>query len=196
MKLLRYLAPLILAANLNGMMLFTLQETPTDVIFTATGSIDSLTGLTHVSDNPGAGLSGIRGLDAVFAVGTSGTGYSVYSGVSGPISLGTGGLIFSNDSASGSIVGIQGANTFLILPVGYITTTPLNSTFTFTGYSLATLGVNSGTYEWNWGGGSGDSATLNVIPVPEPSVYIALAGFAGLGLLVWRRRSRAYQSAA
>jgi hypothetical protein len=86
----------------------------------------------------------------------------------------------------------------LVLPVGYLSGSPLSSSATWDGATFKSLGVTSGVYKWTWPVADAfdkdDSFTL--IAVPEPSTWIMmLAGFAGLSLAAWIK-GRAVKSAA
>ena len=90
-----------------------------------------------------------------------------------------------------------GANE-IIIPGGYApgqTMDPVTSTWS--GQSLASMGLKSGTYVWSWGGdGNADSLTINIAgSVPEPSTWaLMLLGF-GLAGVAMRRRSGAVAAA-
>lgn len=198
MGIIRYTLPLVLVTNLNAMLLFSLQDVGSDLVLTASGSVDSITGLTVDTINQPGGNSNMQASAGLFVAGT-GTSYNQYSNVSGPNSIGPGGGFgIATGGSSGPFAGINGSGGGLYTQGNYVVGTPINSTSTWTGASLASYGITPGVYTWTWGGGSGDSAVLyaGVTPIPEPATYIALAGFCGLGLFVWRRRKRVHQSAA
>ena len=56
----------------------------------------------------------------------------------------------------------------LIVPRGYVSGTFLSNSATYSGKTLATLGVTPGTYVWTWGSGANQNFTLQ-IPVPPPN---------------------------
>ncbi|GHC04185.1 PEP-CTERM sorting domain-containing protein [Cerasicoccus arenae] len=65
----------------------------------------------------------------------------------------------------------------------------INNIAVFNGYTLSSMGITPGVINVSW---AGDSAiiTASAAPIPEPSTYIALAGFATLGVFIWRRHKR------
>ena len=73
----------------------------------------------------------------------------------------------------GNMVGIAAASSFefegvhLSVPSGYVSGTFLSDSATYSGKTLANLGVTSGTYVWTWGNGANQNFTLQ-IPVPPP----------------------------
>ena len=113
----------------------------------------------------------------------------VYESVSGPSSFGSGSDT-AESSESGGGVGVT-FNSFVAVPVGYVSGGSVTSSATWDNTTLAALGVTDGTYVWTWGAGpDSDSFTLNIGPtsVPEPaSLALLSAGVVGLGLI---RRKR------
>ena len=55
----------------------------------------------------------------------------------------------------------------LSVPTGYVSGTVLSDSATYSGKTLASLGVTPGTYVWTWGTGANQNFTLQ-IPVPPP----------------------------
>ena len=53
---------------------------------------------------------------------------------------------------------------FLIVPRGYVSGTFLSNSATYSGKTLATLGVTPGTYVWTWGTGANQNFTLKILP--------------------------------
>src|SRR5438874_2508949 len=90
-----------------------------------------------------------------------------YVGASGPISFGRAGEMFAN-SGSGNMVGINAVSSsdftgvLLSVPRGYVAGTFLSDSATYSGASLATLGVTPGTYVWRWGSGANQNFTLQI----------------------------------
>lgn len=76
----------------------------------------------------------------------------------------------------------------IVVPLGYVSGSPLLDTATYAGQTLGSLGVTPGTYVWTWGtGADADSFTL-IATVAEPSTWaMMLLGFAGLGFVGYRR---------
>ncbi|WP_269537671.1 PEP-CTERM sorting domain-containing protein [Cerasicoccus fimbriatus] len=180
------------------MLIFSLQDVGSDLVLTATGSVNSITGLNVALINQPGGNSNMNASAGLFVAGT-GTSFNQYNNLSGPLSIGSGGGFgIATGGSSGPFAGINGSGGSLYTEGNYVLGTPINSTSFWTGASLASYGITPGVYTWTWGGGSGDSAVLyaGVTPIPEPTTYIALAGFVGLWLFVWHRRwVKAHQSA-
>ena len=64
---------------------------------------------------------------------------------------------------------------------------------TFNSATFASLGVTPGTYVWTWGTGlENQNFTLQIGPagVPDAGSTLPLLGFASLGLVALRRKSR------
>ena len=78
------------------------------------------------------------------------------------------------------------------MPAGYVSGNPLSDTSTYDGQTFSSLGATPGRYEWTWGSGANQNFTLVIgTVVPEPSTWAMMAlGFAGLGLLGYRKTRR------
>jgi hypothetical protein len=111
-----------------------------------------------------------------------------YTGLAGPSSFGTGGETPAS-SKSGTLVGIYGDISELLLPTGYSSGTVLSDTDTFDNATLASLGLNPGTYVWTWGGPTDpadQSFTLEIGATPLPAALPLFAsGLGAIGLLAW-----------
>ena len=134
----------------------TMQQVGPDVVATGSGAID-LTGLIfHKSP-----LHGPLGF---------------YSGQTiGPTSFGGFPLSIPARSRSGDIVGItiKPVNeVFLGVSASYVSGTALSGSETYSGASLATLGVRPGTYVWAWGSGANQNITLQIKTPPPESTAI------------------------
>jgi hypothetical protein len=57
---------------------------------------------------------------------------------------------------------------FLILPLGYVSGSPLSDISTYSGQTFASLGVTPGVYETKWGTGPNQNFTLKVGTIPAP----------------------------
>jgi hypothetical protein len=85
--------------------------------------------------------------------------------------------------------------------LGYVSESALSdtATFAFQNFSILSLGVTPGTYEWTWGDRANQNFTL-VIGVPGPIVGAGLPGlilgFAGIGFMAYRRKSKSALMAA
>jgi hypothetical protein len=167
----------------------TLTQQGPDVVATGSGPID-LTGLSFLTTDTVYAF--IRpSLSAIETGPTSFVPLDAYQGTSGPTSFGSGGFTGAS-SGSGDIVGIANGILngvgfhHLIVPLGYVSDTPLSDTATYAGETLSGLGVTPGTYEWTWGVGANQNFTLDI--VPELSTWAMMAlGFGFLGLLGYRK---------
>ena len=152
----------------------TLQQVGPDVVATGSGAID-LTGLRFsqsTSLNP-AIRSGVlfgvcEGACAYIYTGPTSSSVDSYYGASGPTSFGRGGFLPAS-SGSGDMVGMAAGDyygVFLSVPTGYVSGTALSDSATYSGTTLAALGVTQGTYVWTWGTGANQNFTLQILPAP------------------------------
>jgi hypothetical protein len=77
-----------------------------------------------------------------------------------------------------------GSTGVVVVPVGYVSGTVLSDSATWTGQSLASLGLTPGTYTYTWGSGiHADSATVQIgNTTPEPGTVPLLGAILALGL--------------
>jgi len=61
----------------------------------------------------------------------------------------------------------------LVVPKGYVSGTALSDRATYSGKTLATLGVRPGSYVWTWGNGANQNFTLQI----EPPVTTNISNF-------------------
>ena len=185
-----------LAVPAQAAYVVTLEQVGANVVATGSGSLDTVA-LTPPPVGSIQGLFGISLFPSTGSIELTNVGgeVSIFSGISGPGSFGsvTGHFIFASSATNGVSVGIWGGG--LVVPVGYVSGTPLGtSILTFDNTTLAALGVIGGTYEWTWGtgGADADSFTLEIgtvtSAVPEP-MSAALLGVGLLGITAARRRN-------
>ena len=169
----------------HAAVVFTATESGSDVVVTGSGTLDTdAWGVSAGGFNTDKLIPNMAGIVMGAAGPHLGTGYGSPTNYSAPTNFGPGGAIDAT-SGSGDSFGITEFGV-LFVPNGYTSGDPLSGTMTFAGQSFASLGVQTGTYEWSWGdGGDADSITLNV--VPEPSAAL-LFGAASLAISVRRRR--------
>jgi hypothetical protein len=80
---------------------------------------------------------------------------------------------------------------FIFVPQGYASGSPLSDSATYNNQTFASLGVTPGTYEWTWGTGPNQNFTLEigaVSPVPEPPIGPVLLAAGGLLAFGAKRR--------
>lgn len=169
------------------------QQVGNDVVITGSGSANT-TGLTAAgTDNDFTNVLTdtqiYTGPDA-FGDGSGGGGdVSLWSGLTGPLSFGSDSLVAQNPSSgSGDLFGIlanDGSSASqLVLPLAYSSGASLSGTSTFTGTTLAQLGLTPGQIStWTWGSGANaDNLRLEVmgsdtaaVPAPLPIAGAAVA---------------------
>jgi hypothetical protein len=78
----------------------------------------------------------------------------------------------------------------LYFPAGHTSNSPVNGSATYSGQTLASVGMTPSTlWKWYLGADGDDSQSITVVGVPEPSTYvIAFAGVASASVLYGRRR--------
>ena len=57
----------------------------------------------------------------------------------------------------------------LTVPTGYVSGNALSDSATYSGNTLAALGVTPGTYVWTWGTTANQKFTLEIPPLPPPA---------------------------
>lgn len=193
---------LLLTACLTGNafagIVFTVDGTGPNLVISATGSLN-LAGLTNTGTNftYNSGLTYIR--PRTITTGT--TNFDGYT--SSPTFFTEGGALTTQvfptgpaflaaTSASGDYVAFQlgGANPLLYFPAGYTSNSPVNGSATYSGQTLASVGMTPSTaWKWFLGANGDDSQSISVVAVPEPSAYvIAFAAIAGGSVLYGRRK--------
>lgn len=197
------LAPALLApAPARAIVTLRVQQVGNDVVITGSGSAN-INGLTAAgTDNDYTNVltdAQIYAGPYAFGDGSGGGGdVSLWMDITdGPFAFGSDPLVSENPSSgTGDLFGILADNGSgkhsLVLPLGYSSGTSLSGTSTFTGFTLAQLGLTPGRIDtWSWGaGGDADSLRLEVDPVPAP---LPIAGAAAVFLRIKRLRRRSRQ---
>jgi hypothetical protein len=170
------------ATQAGAALIIDVFQSGNNVVATATGSLD-FTGLrpgtsgASVLTNPSLGI-------LLVGVGAPSNLYIV----SGPISLGPGGLSLAS-SSSGILVGVSvpitGQPPRVWTDRSYVSGLPINSTAQWNNQTIASLGLTPGQYVYTW---PADSLTINVQAIPEPS-SIGLMALGSLAIL-YRLRKR------
>jgi len=163
--------------------LFSVQffESGSDVILSYEGYLN-LDGLDFV-ESGSFGIGGGVGPNVGIFLNQDVSGFSAYSGATFnvPTSFGSGEDDGSNLS-SGNSFGVYtvGGNYFLLVPTGYTSFEDyIQGSLLFTGQTLTSLGMNTGTYNYSWGGYLGQSFVLTIggpapTPTPTPTGTIAV----------------------
>ena len=180
--------PVLFAAvtlDARGALVVSYEEVGPNVVFTATGSIN--TGDLTITGNtanggfivPNSGI--ITSTDSAFLW--------TAANFTGPASYGTAG--FATGTAAGTEWGIrQPGDSFpgLVLDAAYVSGSPISGTLTVPG-SVASLGLAPSS-TWNWGtAGNADSLTISAIPEPGTALLTIL----GLGIFSFSRRHRPWK---
>jgi len=172
----------------------TLKQSGQNVVATGSGAFD-LTGLTKKGGRSEALIQPYLGnivtgsSNSCDAYGTTITGPSNFGiGIeAGLVSIGIGdpvGMAFNGGHVNES---------FLLVPVGYVSGTALSSSATFNNLTLGSPDVTPGTYVWTWGDGADQSFTLQIGSlggpgVPDSGSTVSLLGCGLLGLAALRRK--------
>jgi hypothetical protein len=166
----------------------TLKEVGNNVVANGSGPIN-LTGLIfHGTATIGAGV--FPSLGIINTGPTSAPFIDLYIGLTGPTGFGSGGIA-SADTGRGDFVVMQGYQSLLAVPHGYVSNTALSSSSTYNNATFDSLGVTPGTYVWSWGTGlPGQNFTLIIggAGVPDGGSTVSLLGFGLLGLAALRRK--------
>ncbi len=163
-----------------------IEENGGGVLASYSGSID-LVGLRLYSTNPvpSFGYQNVQADSGRFGIGGSAS-FLRYSGLLGPRTIGSASLQYIPTSVTGEFAGIWGNIGHIWVPLDYISDSQISGTSSWSGRSLASLGLSVGEYTWTWGSGaSGDSFTLLI--VPEPSC-VHLLWLGALSLILHRHR--------
>ena len=156
----------------------TLQQVGPDVVATGSGAIN-LNGLTFYqsgSQNPAIGPSGFLHPFASIYTGPTSSSVDIYGGPQWTDEFREQCFERSASSGSGDMVGISaidspeigGVFVSLSVPTGYVSGTALSDSATYSGTTLADLGVTPGTYVWTWGTTANQNFTLEIPPFPPP----------------------------
>ena len=177
-----FLAVLVPVVANAGVVINLVEQTNGTLLMTYSGSINMATLGGPVAGNYNQGSPMFSAFQGYTRIGSFVDLYNTGS-LSAPATFGAGGQIVPTFVSPGSSAF---AADFLArtvsVPTGYISNSPISGSATFSG-SLATNGINAGTYSYSWGSGITESVTLNVstaAAVPEP----ATLGIFAIGTLV------------
>ena len=180
-------------AQARAGLVFSMQEVGSDVVLTATGTVNTA-GLTSIGGWGAAAPAIIPDFGRITTSLAIPAG-TLYTGLSGPTNFGNGSGTKAT-SFSGDPLWLAADAGLLGFPSDYMSGDSLSASMTFANTTLSNLGVTPGTYTWTWGtGADADFAELQIGPaaVPEPSTLVLL-GTAGVPLGVgaaYRLKKRA-----
>lgn len=196
---------LLLTACLTGNafagIVFTVDGTGPDLVITSSGSL-SLSGFSQTQAGSvwNSGLTYLRPRN-VMTGSTSFDGYNssatffTEGGASTTQVFPSGPGYLAATTASGDYVAFQlgGALPLIYVPAGYTSNTPVSGSATYSGQTLASVGMTPSTvFKWYLGADGDDSQSITVVGVPEPAAYvIAFAGIAAGSVLYGRRKKSA-----
>ena len=172
-----------------GVLTFTLTESGGNVIVTAFGSITDPTAWSTPTPYPG-GRGGVIAPNLGGVALDEGLLPSTRWQAAAPLTLtafGPGGLLLGGLATGDTVVFASQLN-WLYLPSSYTigsTATPLNSTETYLGQTLSSIGAIAGTYSYVYGG---DTIRIQVGTVPDTGASAAGVGLALAGLFALRGR--------
>lgn len=152
-----------------------------NVVAQGSGSLN-VAALTINGNGPAS--PSVRGDMAGVLLGPAGAVYETLAGgVVGPTSFGSG-VSVPASVGTGSMVGFTGSLGDVAVPSGYVSGTPLGaSSATWTGATLAGLGLTPGTYTWTWGAGpTADSFTVVISAAPQTQAIPTLSEWGVIGL--------------
>ena len=137
-----------------------------NVIISGSGNVNT-TSLT----NTGNSTQGCRVIPEIAFIALGPTDLSedvtAYSGINGPSDIGSSTVTNANLYTGNGAFGIQGLDDSVLVPVGYISNTPISGTSTYFGKTISGLGLIPGTYTWTWGSGSNAGTfVVQVGPLP------------------------------
>lgn len=177
-------ALLLSCSNAFATYTITISQAGGNVVANGSGSLN-LAGLSLFATS-----SFVAAVDSSFGyLGIGATATSdVYQTAVGPVDFGTGATFYA-DASSGDLVGVisaGGNNKLLFVPTGYVSGTPLTSSETWNGTTIAAMGLIPGSYIWKWGvpGVDEDSVTLRIIAAPAAQPAAGIPTLSGPALVV------------
>jgi VPDSG-CTERM motif len=185
-------ASLLSIRSAQANYIVTLQQVGPNVVATGSGAFD-LTGLPVKARGSSQPL--IQPFLGNIVTGSSNFCDVYGNTITGPNSFGIG-IEALASIGIGDLVGMAfngGHESFLLVPVGYVSGTALSSSATYNNLTLGTPVVTPGTYVWTWGDGADQNFTLQIASVGVPGVpdggsTVSLLGCALLGLAALRRK--------
>ncbi len=166
---------------------FTIDQVGNDVVVTGAGTLDLslLAPFRTIKLNS----SDINPNSAEIAIDPVAT-MTVYQGINGPTSFTNTTGEYLASSTAGYAIALFGFSQEIAVDSSYVSGTSVANTATFTGATLAEMGLTPGTtYSYTFGfGGSAEPNELTVVVVPEPRSSLLLITGSALLLFVCIRR--------
>ena len=166
-------------------------QSGSNVVFDGSGSLN-IVGLT--ADFTSGSNDQIVPEFAVLSFGSQTIDENFYYTVNGPTSFGSGSISYATTVSGDTVTLTNTGYEEIGVPDGYVSGAALSSEMIFDDSTIASLGLDDGTYTWTWGTDTtADSFVINVgtdpATVPEPSSIASFAaGLIGLGFFIYRRR--------
>lgn len=159
----------------------TVMESGGDVVMSGSGSLDTSLWTYDSVASPAPAVGPFSTL-SVGPGGGLGDLYNSPVNFSGPTSIGFGPATTFADSGTGDVFGLDFATPRLLTPYQYVSGDPLSGGATYVGQTLASLGLNAGSYTWTWdvpvtrSAAVADFFTINIVPAPGVAGMLVLAG--------------------
>ncbi|CAN7448283.1 IPTL-CTERM sorting domain-containing protein [Acidovorax sp. Leaf78] len=180
MKLSKFAAAALLTACGHSYAAYTLTiaQSGPDVVATGNGSLNT-SGATFAASVPSPAFV-IPNIGAALVGAAPASIYAITT--VGPADFGTGSSAGAS-STTGDAAGFT-AGAWIAVPGGYVSGAALTpSTTTWTGTTIAALGLTAGSYTWVWGAGpTFDSFTVVVAASATPTSIPTLSEWAVIGL--------------
>jgi hypothetical protein len=179
----------VVATAADATVTLNISQVGPDVVASASGSLN-LTGLTEYESST-AIAEAINPSVAFSEVGDGSQRVNGFVGlISSPSNFGAANSTIFSSSISGDPFAVYGASGLVWLPDGYASGGPIAATATWSGQSIASLGLAPGAYTFI---APGDSLIVKIEPapgaVPEPATWaMMLLGLGAIGLSMRSRR--------
>jgi hypothetical protein len=187
---------LSIASEAEAAYTVTLSQVGNDVVANGSGTLNLASFSSPGSAGGGGYVAASAGAIGIGPAGGSNPEDAYTGAIAGPTNYGAGGG-FSASAGSGNLVEMNHTTQYIYVYQGYVSGSPLSSSSTFTGSTIASLGLTPGTYTWTWGsGGNADSFTLiigsvqNSIPTLNEWSLISLVSLMAIAALITLRRLR------
>ncbi len=186
---------MLVTVGSNAAVTITIQSSGGDVVATASGSL-TLPSCISTASEPSFGITyWAASNDYSYTVGQgTATQCTINFATAQPLNSVATDQIAS--SSTGGPIGVNNAGgTILTVPQGYVSGSPVNSTSTWSGKTLASLNLVAGTYTFNFGTDTityivGTPDTTHSVPTLSEWGMIILSSLLALGAMFVLRRRR------